>query len=138
MRKRMHFSKFLVAMLLLCCVACQNAATNEQIAGDELLLCDPAEYDLSCIKDDKTSTSDGLIDQTAGVGHAPAVCQQLLEDLRGRLHGCSPLFGTAHHATGLDGVTETFDAQPHSPLSVRQPRREACSLGQHRAASVLA
>lgn len=72
-RNRLKLSKLLgisAIVLLFSCEKGGNAgasAGNGDAVNSTLLLCKPAEYDLGCMKDDKTSTSDDLLDVLGGL-----------------------------------------------------------------------
>lgn len=74
MANGMNFSKFLGFGMLFFLMACDpsgtgsgNAGSSQGVPASLAHICDPDSYDLDCMRDDKTSTSDGLLDVLGGL-----------------------------------------------------------------------
>lgn len=70
LRNWSDISKCLFFGIVLWMAGCKGGATDDPGVDDfkyAAKLCDPGEYDLSCMKDDKTAISDAIIDFAGGV-----------------------------------------------------------------------
>ncbi|MBK9453583.1 MAG: M48 family metallopeptidase [Bacteroidetes bacterium] len=66
-----NISKLLLGGMLLFATACENGDAGKGVESQDdvatALLCDPATYDLECMKSEQTSTSDALLDAIGGI-----------------------------------------------------------------------
>jgi predicted Zn-dependent protease len=64
-----NLSKFWVLAGLIFLMGCGKGkkALEEAALMDEVLMCDPEKYDLACMKDEKTSSSDDLLEKLGGI-----------------------------------------------------------------------
>ena len=66
-----NISKLLLGGMLLFATACENGDAGKGVESQDdvatALLCDPATYDLECMKSEQTSASDALLDAIGGI-----------------------------------------------------------------------
>lgn len=70
LRKWTDISKCVLLGAALMFAGCKGGTADAGADGkweSSAKLCDPGEYDLSCMKDDKTATSDGVLDVLGGI-----------------------------------------------------------------------
>lgn len=131
MLKRLRFSKFLFLCwaVLLGCDRLQPTDGGDMAAdGVVLTICDPETYELACIQDENTATSDGLIDvlgemKDAVVGAAGEPVSAAREDEYGESSKAEitrefPIIEDHPEATMLKGIMRKLLKQRSDPSGI--------------------